>query len=452
MSISAPPRPPAPARTAPDSKPLEREEIEALVEALIEEARRETRRRHRRYWAVAALVALVGAGVLILLERGAASHTTSPAPSARSGAAAGTPSSKIAFVNSVGRFRQPSWYELYVMNPDGSGKRRLARHLWVDHLGDYLAWSPDRRKLVFAAHLSRSARPCHSAGACKREIFVINADGSGLRRLTRNTVADWDPAWSPDGQKIAWTSGGHGAETDVFVMNADGSDQQNLTPKSGNQGREPRWSPDGRAILFTAVQPRQPPSASWFPFRDVYVMNADGSGQRNLTQTPEAGEGDPAWSPDGHYIAFSRLAGPPWAVRIIVMNADGSAKHAVAVTHKIGDAQIAGTTIGWSPDGRRIAFDDHDAIYVVNADGSGLRPLAQNAAFRDWSPDGRKLIFVRLRHPKQSRPWPPATAAAFAAAARQAAAQLWVMNANGSGQRNLTPGTPTGVGAATWAR
>src|SRR5262245_16068845 len=78
MSISAPPRPPSPVQAAPDSKPLEREEIEALVQALIEEARRETRRRHRRYWAVATLVAVVGAGVLILLERGAASHTTSP--------------------------------------------------------------------------------------------------------------------------------------------------------------------------------------------------------------------------------------------------------------------------------------------------------------------------------------------------------------------------------------
>ncbi len=129
------------------------------------------------------------------------------------------------------------------------------------------------------------------------------------------------------------------------------------------------------------------------------------------------------------------------------MNADGSGKHAVAVTHKLGDALLTGATIGWSPDGRRIAFDDDDAIYGVNADGSGLRRLAQNAAFESWSPDGRKLIFVRLRHPKKSRP-------ATAAAAWQAAADLWVMNADGSGQRNLTRGTPTASDgwAATWAR
>ena len=104
------------------------------------------------------------------------------------------------------------------------------------------------------------------------------------------------------------------------------------------------------------------------------------------------------------------------------MNADGSAKH--AVTPKLahtGDGWIT-VTAAWSPDGRRIAFAAHDVIYVVDADGSGLRRLAQNATFESWSPDGRKLIIGRLTG-------------------------LWVMNADGSGQRNLTR---DGWGA-TWA-
>jgi TolB protein len=342
---------------------------------------------------------------------------------------------------------QPSWYEIYVMNPDGSGKRRLVRHALLYHLYD-LAWSPDRRKLLFAAHLARSAQPCDRGGPCNKEIFVINADGSGLRRLTRNAGSDLEPAWSPDGQKIAWTSKGHGTGTDVFVMNADGSDQQNLTPKPGNQ-RRPRWSPDGHAILFTAVPPGQPqPATRWgAPYRDVYVMNADGSAQRNLTHTPNAVESDPAWSPDGQHIAFSRLTGPPWEIRIVVMNADGSGKHAVTQKlHRIGDA--TGITIGWSPDGRRIAFDDHDAIYLVNADGSELHLLAENAAFQSWSPDGRKLLFARDSNPHRG---PPASAAAAAADARQGGADLWVINADGSGQRNLTRDGRGGE-AATWAR
>jgi Tol biopolymer transport system component len=436
MTVSAPPRPPTPVRTASDSKPLEREEIEALVEALIEEARRETRRRHRKYWAVAALVAVVGVGVFILLERGAASQTGSPALSARSGAAAGRPSSKIAFASTVGCIPlRHCWWGLYVMNPDGSGRRRLARNVWVSNFGESpLAWSPDRRELLFSAHVSRSGAPC--ASYCGKEIFVINADGSGLRRLTRNAVADWAPAWSPDGQKIAWTSRSHGTGADVFVMNADGSDQQNLTPKPGNRG-EPRWSPDGRAILFTAVPPGQPRSASGWPYSDVYVMNADGSGQRNLTHTPAAGEGDPAWSPDGQHIAFTRLAGPPGEVRIVVMNADGSAKHAVTPT--LAHPGDRAPTAVWAPDGQRIAFWDDFAIYVVNADGSGLRRLTRNAfEGPNWSPDGRKLIFVRARHQKSRPHWQ--------------GGDLWVMNADGTGQRNLTR-TQRGDGhAATWAR
>jgi hypothetical protein len=131
MTVSAPPRPPPPARTAPDSKPLQREEIEALVEALIEEARREQRRRHRRYWAVAALVALVGVVVFVLLERGAASQTTSPAVSARMSPAAQAGTSRIAFLAGVLKSSPTGGYiqaELYVMNTDGSAKRKLVGH------------------------------------------------------------------------------------------------------------------------------------------------------------------------------------------------------------------------------------------------------------------------------------------------------------------------------------
>ena len=131
MTVSTPPRPPSPARVTPDSQPLDREEIEALVEALIEEARRETRRRRRRYWAVAALVTFVGVVVLTLLERSAASQTASPAVSARMGAGGHVGTSRIAFLRGdLGPPCRPVGscdHGLYVMNADGTGLRRLTR-------------------------------------------------------------------------------------------------------------------------------------------------------------------------------------------------------------------------------------------------------------------------------------------------------------------------------------
>ena len=124
MTVAAPPRPPSQAPEARDSKPLEREEIEALVEALIEEARREQRRRHRRYWALAAFATFVGVVVLILLDGGAASQTTSSALAARSSLSAAAATPRIAFISEPLRGGRQTNGGLYVVNADGSGKQR----------------------------------------------------------------------------------------------------------------------------------------------------------------------------------------------------------------------------------------------------------------------------------------------------------------------------------------
>jgi TolB protein len=440
VAVTVPPRPPS------SGDPVDRQELEAQVEALIEEARQRARRRRRIYAASVALVALVGLAFYVGFERTGQSQTASVAPAAPSGAAAGGPRSKIAFVRVVNGARQESSDELFVINADGSGKRRLSRSPLAANGGlSGPAWSPDGRKLAFSIELRGSAGLCDRAGACNEEIFVINADGSGLRRLTRNAVPDGDAVWSPDGRKIAFMSRREGTGEDVFVMNADGGDQRNLTHKPGNEVGS-AWSPDGRAILFTAVPPGQPlwvggsRSASG-PYRDVYVMNADGSAQRNLTRTREAEEYAATWAPNGRGIAFAAYDGR--SNRIFVLNPDGSGKRALT-------NEITETFMSWSPDGRKIAFFDA-GISVVNADGSGLRRLARNVAFAglSWSPDGRKITFVRLRRPKTMQPatgeppppspWP--------------AADLWVMSADGSGQRNLTrtPSTSDGWGAS-WAR
>ena len=405
MTVSAPPRPPSPARTAPDSKPLEREEIEALVDALIEEARRETRRRHRTYWAVAALVTFVGVVVLILLEGGAASQTASPALSARMNPAAQAGTSKIAFIS------EPPFGGycgvVYVMNADGSGQRRLTNG-GVPGCGQEgsPAWSPDGRRIALTSN----------------GIYVMNADGSEERKLTHIAGHVGSPAWSPDGRRIAFVGGGD-RNLEIYVINADGSGQRRLTRTPGFYVGSPAWSPDGRRIAFVGG------GASNV---ETYVINADGSGQRRLTRIAGV-DGSPAWSPDGRKLAFESN----W--QVWVMNADGSGQRRLT---RNGARNVAPA---WSPDGRRIAFEGGRrqrypcsacpgargyTVYVMNADGSGQQRLTRGASQPRWSPDGRKIAFVSKR---------------------DGDADIYVMNADGSGQRNLTRGAGRRESQPVWS-
>lgn len=412
MSVTAPPRPPSPDRS---NEPLDRKEIEALVEALIEEARRETRRRRRRYWAVAALVTFVGVVVLVLLEGGAASQTASPAVSAQANAATRAGTSRIAFLrDNLGPSCMPAGdcnHELYVINADGSGLRKVANTAAPSF--DF-AWSPDGRKLVFVKRPERSGATCGPAGGCKDEIYAINADGTDLRRLTRNTVDDSHPVWSPDGRRIAFVRDRDWQTANIYVMNADGSAQRRLPPTLFRQpwgGVELAWSPDWKKIAFVDS------IANHVGAPDIFVMNADGSGLRNLTNTL-ATSFDFAWSPDGRRIAY--LEGYPGGAPLSVVNADGSGRRRLT-----GPLMVDLGHPSWSPDGRTIAFRGRRGIYTVNADGTELRKLAHGVGAQ-WSPDGRRILFLGKR-------------------------DLFVMNADGSGKRNLTHTPGVSEQLAFWA-
>jgi Tol biopolymer transport system component len=417
VTVTAPPRPPRP------SDPVDREELEALVEALIEEARRRARRRRRIYAAVVASAALIGVAAFAVFDRVAQSQSTSPAVGARSGLTTGSTKAKIAFTTFF-PFRRGNAdlvrSDLYVMNADGSGKRKLTRTAFLGAP----AWSPDGQKIAFEERLDPRRWGGQCGQGCNVDIYTMNADGSGRRNLTRNVGYDAGPVWSPDGQKIAFISSRssrHG-KPDVYVMNADGSDQQRLTynPQTDDH---PVWSPDGQQIAFTSWHGR-----NW----DVYVMNADGSGLRNLTRN-RAQDFFPAWSPDGQTIASvrtrnsSRLHG--FDFEIWATNADGSGQRRLMRTAR----PIFGAPV-WSPDGRRLLFvvSHHDGtgeIYVMNADGSGQRRLAPAGHSPAWLPDGRKIAFINTR---TARP------------------AIYLMNSDGSGQRNLTPGV-RGLASFAWS-
>jgi Tol biopolymer transport system component len=406
-------------------EPQEPEPQEPAPDALIEEARRRARRRRLGYIGVT-FAALAGLAIFALVEQSWPSHGSAASDRGGSSAAPGSAGSRIAFVS----FPAAHVFEIIVFNADGSGKHTVVHSRWRGNrppFGITPSWSPDGKRLVFAARSQDSGALCRSEGPCNDELEVVNADGSGLRRLTRNAAVEGQAAWSPDGRKIAFISRRDGGAAEIYVMNADGTDQRRLTRTRGGEG-EPAWSPDGTKIAFTRAGGGKLPVIG-IPqdagkLRDVYVMNADGTDPRQLTATATAVEWDPLWSPDGHQIAYLKNSYLDYGLisRIYVMNADGSGGH------MLSNVQTADVAPSWSPDGRKLVFTGPRGLYIAAADGSSVHRLAKSV-FHDvapvWSPNGRKIAFLGGLHPFTSPSPPPA-------------ADLYVINADGGGRLNLT--------------
>ena len=219
-------------------------------------------------------------------------------------------------------------------------------------------------------------------------IYEMNADGAGQRRLTSSDTDSstpqavffqLEPAWSPDGTSIAFSSRRGGA-FDIFVMTADGTGTKRLTSAKQDDSR-PTWSPSGRSIAFARTG-------------DIYVMNPDGSGVRRISDK-SAEESEPAWSPDGGWIAYVRRTPGTPVQEVWLMRPNGSARRAVTS----GGAKAYAPA--WSPDGKRIVFSSNQdgevfELYTVGIDGKGLRsvtPTAGDLFEPSWSPDGSTIAF-----------------------------------------------------------
>ncbi|MFC1505739.1 hypothetical protein ACFLQ6_01570 [Thermoproteota archaeon] len=244
-------------------------------------------------------------------------------------------------------------------------------------------------------------------GGVYSEIYVMNPDGSGITRLTSNSVGDSDPCWSPDGSKILYSSG-DASSSAIWVMNADGANQKQLTiPADDNYDIEPAWSSDGNKIAFI----RQFTGGAAFVYY-LYVMGADGSNPTRLLPA-EYDVHHPSWSSDGTIL----LVGIDPNLALVNPNSDSI----IAMT-SFGGLGFSADDPCWSPDGSRITFtrEDHSAgdteIHVINGDLTGTSTLLiSNGEEPNWSPDGTKIVFTRTPN------------------------SIWIMNPNGSGASELTP-------------
>jgi Tol biopolymer transport system component len=217
-----------------------------------------------------------------------------------------------------------------------------------------------------------------------QDVWSIDADGTGLTRLTSSPWPEFDPSWSPDGTRIAFRSERHG-DPEIWVMNADGSGQRRLT-----RGLSPAWSPDGSQIAYASPGTILCPPGRGRRCSGLSIMNADGSGRHRVPNT-DGGE-YPSWSPDGERVAFnSNLSGDHV---MYIVDVDGSD---LVDLSSVGE----GWQVDWSPDGRSILFtshrdhpDNYTDIYVMRPDGSGVERLTDQRAYTPaWSPDGTHIVF-----------------------------------------------------------
>ena len=344
--------------------------------------------------------------------------------------------SKVAFWSN-----RDGGQEVYVMDANGSNVKRLTNNL-SDDVNP--SWSPDGFKILFESERDGN-----------RELYVMDADGGNQIRLTRNNAVDSTATWSPDGSLIAFASKRDTGppfnpyNLDIYVMNADGSNVRRIVDDP-EYDVGPQWSPDGRKIVFMTGR-----NGNF----DVYDMNADGTGQRNLTADHDKSDGAPVWSIDGQNIAFSRkIEGKD---QLFIMDANGG--NLKRVTHNSGNNVSA----GWSPDSSKLIFQsDQDGnweIYMISVDGE-LAQLTDDAAddlSPDWSPDGNRIVFSSNRNGKQhiyvmnadgnslaqitnsaaedSEPaWAPDAKRIVFSSLRDGNKEIYVMNGDGSNPRRLT--------------
>jgi len=251
-----------------------------------------------------------------------------------------------------------------------------------------VAWSPDSQSLSFTLMEIKNTTP----RSMKADIYVMRADGTGVKKITGDGLNGFGSTWSKDGRRIYFGAVNPATkERQIYAVNADGSGLTQLTKTGRNTA--PVVSPDGKKIVFNSETVERKPQIS--------VMNIDGSNIKTLTADNTIAFYNPIWSPDGKRIVYYTEKGDN-KDQIWVMNADGANQK--LLTNNVGHNFYP----SWSADGKRIIFtSDRDGekqvIYSMNADGTDVKRLLKtNGFYAKFSPDGKRIAFISGKFPESS--------------------------------------------------
>jgi Tol biopolymer transport system component len=305
---------------------------------------------------------------------------------------------------------QPLTSSLMTMNPDGTRKSIILNNsLDVEEL----AWSSDGRRLAMTSDPGEES------------ISMLDPVGSVLWSGLGDEA--WGLAWSRDGSKLAYLDSDGGDRSDLALVNSDGTGNRYLFREDVSlTDGSPVWSEDGNRLFFSRSQYRQEPHSS---SEGLFTINLDGSGLRRIRSS-----GYPLYlSPKGKTLFFADPGLDPQATSICAMRPDG--------THVRCFSRHRGRELRWSPNGKRILFERDGDIFTMRADGTRVTQLTHGPALppspvahpansgAQWSPNGKRILFTSWRDGNY---------------------EAYVMNSDGTGQRNLSQSPSTDDVAKAW--
>ena len=296
--------------------------------------------------------------------------------------------------------------DLYVMNDDGSGRRRLTHNTTTEDRRP--RWSPDGTQIAFSRYMTKGKM--HSS-----ELFIINANGTGPQRLTDNNVSDSYPSWSPDGQHIAFAG-----NREVYIIEIATRTLKRLTfaeAREHGSSTAPDWSPDGSQITFERFLSIRGRLGAGFVGKIIYVMSADGQRQRRLQPQRRISDDmmqfEPRFSADGQRVLFDdcRWLGDRTKCRLSFARIGGVAHVITDLYNRFGDNFLI-SYAGWMQSDRAILFamkrldkpDPNYDLYRYAFDTRKLRRLTHEPG-DEKDPDWTEGVLSVSPHQKLPTQW-----------------------------------------------